>query len=637
MTLYSMKMRASRNENGKPVHVSGAEKILAQKEIHDNASALIERALFHSKGSADFINLKIEEIHPGELSYVEALPFTTRDVKTAEEGRSVILELLDKLGIKNGREILSRFSETYDMRGAMLLNADTLERMEPDTERGIRATYMDAEHSPERSVCNDKNHFQEAIVLASKVISAPHIIAEICMSDDPDYVTGYVAAEAIGYVRITKLKEKGCPDGGRIFLFRGSSEDAKETIKYLEKQKVLVKNAPLSPCSQKVFDPWEAIRKDISQRKAANLYRTTRVIDTAQTAHVRSDGKPLLLLASNSYLGLSDEPRVKEAAIEAVREYGVGSGGSRLTTGTLPLHEKLERDLAAFKGTEAAILFNTGYMANVGILSALGKSGAVIFSDELNHASIIDGCRLGHTRTVVYKHNDMKDLEEKLKAASAPFGVIVSDAVFSMDGDVANLPEIISLSKKYNLLSMVDEAHATGVIGKTGHGIVEYYGNNVHPDILMGTMSKSLASEGGFVCGDNLLIDYLRNTARSFIFSTSLGPAALAAADEALHIIEDEPERVAQLQRNTKVFIKALAENGITTESSSAIVPIIIGDEGSALKAAQALYDDGIFLTAIRYPTVAKGTARLRAAIMATHTEAELTAAAQKIAKAVKQ
>ena len=342
-------------------------------------------------------------------------------------------------------------------------------------------------------------------------------------------------------------------------------------------------------------------------------------------------------MASNSYLGLSDEPRVKEAAIEAVREYGVGSGGSRLTTGTLPLHEKLERDLAAFKGTEAAILFNTGYMANVGILSALGKSGAVIFSDELNHASIIDGCRLGHARTVVYKHNDMKDLEEKLKAVSAPFGVIVSDAVFSMDGDVANLPEIISLSKKYNLLSMVDEAHATGVIGKTGHGIVEYYGNNVHPDILMGTMSKSLASEGGFVCGDNLLIEYLRNTARSFIFSTSLGPAALAAADEALHIIEDETERVAQLQRNTKVFIKALAENGITTESSSAIVPIIIGDEGAALKAAQALYDDGIFLTAIRYPTVARGTARLRAAIMATHTEAELTAAAQKIAKAVKQ
>ncbi|MDY6294902.1 MAG: 8-amino-7-oxononanoate synthase [Schwartzia succinivorans] len=610
---------------------------MAQKEIHDNASALIERALCHSKGSADFINLKIEEIRPGELSYVEALPFTTRDVKTAEEGRAVILELLDKLGIKNGREILSRFSETYDMRGAMLLNADTLERMEPDTERGIRATYMDAEHSPERSVCNDKNHFQEAIVLASKVISAPHIIAEICMSDDPDYVTGYVAAEAIGYVRITKLKEKGCTDGGRIFLFRGSSEDAKETIKYLEKQKVLVKNAPLSPCSQKVSDPWEAIRKDISQRKAANLYRTTRVIDTAQTAHVRSDGKHLLLLASNSYLGLSDEPRVKEAAIEAVREYGVGSGGSRLTTGTLPLHEKLERDLAAFKGTEAAILFNTGYMANVGILSALGKSGAVIFSDELNHASIIDGCRLGHARTVVYKHNDMKDLEEKLKAVSAPFGVIVSDAVFSMDGDVANLPEIIGLSKKYNLLSMVDEAHATGVIGETGHGIVEYYGNNTHPDILMGTMSKSLASEGGFVCGDNLLIDYLRNTARSFIFSTSLGPAALAAADEALHIIEDEPERVAQLQRNTKVFIKALAENGITTESSSAIVPIIIGDEGAALKAAQALYDDGIFLTAIRYPTVARGTARLRAAIMATHTEAELTAAAQKIAKAVKQ
>ena len=636
LTLYSMKMRASRKENGQSFHVSGAEKILAQKEIHENATALIERALHHAKGSADFINLKIEEIGPNELEYVEALKTSTRDVATAEEGRGVILELLESLGITNGNDILAHFSETYEMRGAMLLNVDTLERLEPDKDRGIRATYMDAEHRPERSASDAKNHFQEAIVLASKVIATPHIVAEICMSDDPDYVVGYVAAKSIGYVRITKLKAMGCPDGGRIFLFRGDNKDAEETIRYLEKQKVLVRHAPLSPFPKASADPWKVIREDVAHRKEANLYRTMRVIDSAQTAHVRAGGKDLLLLASNSYLGLTDEPRITAAACAATQEYGVGSGGSRLTTGNLPLHEKLEQDLAAFKGTEAALLFNTGYMANLGILSALGKSGAVVFSDELNHASIIDGCRLGHAHTVIYKHNDMADLEEKLKTIAPSFGVIVSDAVFSMDGDVANLPEIVRLAKKYHVLSMVDEAHATGVIGKTGHGIVEYFGGTAQPDILMGTMSKSLASEGGFVCGNRLLMDYLRNTARSFIFSTSLGPAALAAADTALSIISQEPERVARLQENTKAFIDALAENGMKTQSNSAIVPIIIGDEGRAMKVAQTLYDEGIFLTAIRYPTVAKGTARLRAAIMATHTEDELRRAAKKIAEAIK-
>ena len=632
MTLYSMKMRASRTENGKSEHISGAERILPESALIENAGAMIDRALHHAKGRADYIQVKIEEARTEEIEYVEALPVSTVETENAEEGRKAIISLLRKIGIENGDAVLRKFHETYNMRGAMLLDVDTLERLEPDPARGIRATYMDAEHGENRAACTVKNHFQEAIVLASKVSSAPHILAEICVSDDPGYVTGYVASKKTGYVRITRLKEKDDPNGGRIFLYRGSRNDVPKTIAYLEKKKILVKNAPASPSSMPSADPWRVLAEDIRRRKDSGLYRTIKTLESAQSAHVRAKGHSLLMLASNSYLGLIDHPRVKRAAAEAVQRFGGGSGGSRLTTGSLPIHDELESAISRFKGTEATLLFGTGYMANVGILSALGRKDAIIFSDELNHASIIDGCRLARARTVIYRHADMRDLEAKIRAVRPSFGVIVADAVFSMDGDVAPLPEIIALAKKYGLLSMVDEAHATGVIGKTGRGLAEHFGLKEKPDVVMGTLSKALASEGGFVSGRQLLIDYLRNTARSFIFSTSQSPATLAAAKEALAILEEEPERVARLQENTRAFVDALAENGVETSSESAIVPIIVGDEWRALQAANQLYDEGIFLSAIRYPTVAKGSARLRAAMMATHTEDELRAAAAKIA-----
>ena len=637
MTLFSMKMRASRTEGDTTSHVSGAEKILSEAELAENAGALIGRALHHAKGDADYIQLKIEKAAPEAIAYIDALPVRTVEAADAAEGRAAILSLLHELGLSNGEAIMEKFHETYAMRGAMLLDADTLERLEPDHARGIRATYMDAEHAPSRPADGGKNHFQEAIVLASKVANAPHIVAEICVSDDPDYVTGYVASKTTGYVRITKLKALGDPDGGRIFLYRGPREDVPKTIAYLEKQMVLVKNAPTSPTKQPPADPWRVLSENLEQRKAAGLYRSITTIDSPQSAHVTVGGKNFLMLASNSYLGLTDEPRVLRAASEAALRFGAGSGGSRLTTGSLPLHDELEKAISAFKGTEATLLFDTGYMANVGILSALGTKDATIFSDELNHASIIDGCRLSRARVVVYRHADMADLEAKIKAARPGFGVIVTDAVFSMDGDVAPLPDIMALAKKYGLLSMTDEAHATGVIGKTGRGIVEYFGLKEQPDVMMGTLSKSLASEGGFVSGRSLLIEYLKNTARSFIFSTSQSPANLAAAREALAIVEKEPERVACLQENTRVFIAALRENGVHAKSDSAIVPIVIGDERRATEAAKRLYDEGIFLSAIRYPTVAKGSARLRAAIMATHTKSELREAAAKIAAVVSE
>ena len=628
MALYSLKMRAEKSA-GKREHVSGAEKILQEEELPEHLAALLSRALHHAKGRADFVNFKVESIAPEAVEHLPALPVSTVEVETPAEGRRVIIDALGKLGLKNGEAILAKFSETYGMRGAMLLDADTLERLEPDAERGLRATYMDAERAA-KGASDCKNHFAEAVVLATKVVHAPHIVAEICVSDDPDYVTGYVAAPSLGYRRITKLKEAGSPDGGRIFLYRGPRDGVAETIRYLEKQCVLVSGVPDSPAGNvRPQGMEEMLAEELAAKQAR---REMHEIDSAQAAHVTVGGAEKLLLASNNYLGLVDHPRLKRAAQEAVERYGCGSGGSRLTTGTLPLHTKLEEELAAFKGTEAALLFDTGYMANVGILSALGQKGAVFFSDELNHASIIDGCRLSRAKTVVYRHSDMQDLEEKLAAHAHCPGVIVSDAVFSMDGDIADLPRILELARKYHVWSMVDEAHSTGVIGGTGRGICEHFHLREKPDVLMGTLSKALASEGGYVCGSRLLIDYLKNTARSFIFSTSQSPANLAAASAALQLLQEEPGRCARLQENVRVFCAALAEHGVEARSETAIVPLIIGEESLAVKIAKNLERQGILVSAIRYPTVAKGAARLRVALAATHTEEELKSAAARIA-----
>ena len=635
MALYSLKMRAEKSA-GKREHVSGAEKILQEEELPEHLAALLSRALHHAKGKADFVNFKVEAIAPEAVEHLSALPVSTVEVETPAEGRRVIIDALGKLGLKNGEAILAKFSETYGMRGAMLLDADTLERLEPDAERGLRATYMDAERTA-KGASDCKNHFAEAVVLATKVVHAPHIVAEICVSDDPDYVTGYVAAQSLGYCRITKLKEAGSPDGGRIFLYRGPRGGVAETIRYLEKQCVLVSGVPDSPAGNvRPQGMEEMLAEELAAKKARHLCREMHEIDSAQAAHVTVGGAEKLLLASNNYLGLVDHPRLKRAAQEAVERYGCGSGGSRLTTGTLPLHTKLEEELAAFKGTEAALLFDTGYMANVGILSALGQKGAVFFSDELNHASIIDGCRLSRAKAVVYHHSDMKDLEEKLAAHAQCPGVIVSDAVFSMDGDIADLPHILELARKYHVWSMVDEAHSTGVIGGSGRGICEHFHLREKPDVLMGTLSKALASEGGYVCGSRLLINYLKNTARSFIFSTSQSPANLAAASEALHLLQEEPQRVARLQENVRVFCAALAEHGVEARSETAIVPLIVGEESLAVKIAKDLERQGVLVSAIRYPTVAKGAARLRVALAATHTEEELKSAAARIASCMR-
>ncbi len=638
--LFSLKMRASAHLDGKDCHISGVEKILSKEQLPDVARALVSRGMNHAKGDADFLNLKIEELLPEAILYLDAPPVTTIEVDSWQEGLREVERFLREEGIDNIDGIMQRLQESYAMRGAMLLDIHTLERLEPDQARGVRATYMDCERTDNTPLSDVKNHFAEAIVLAAKVMNCPGVVGEICISDDPDYVTGYVASKRAGYRRITRMKPLGSEQGGRIFLFDSTLASPADAIHFLEKQPVIVRTVarPFGPgeigCAQRAHK-LTRFREKLATLRENNLFRTMRAIESAQAAHIVSGGREMVLMSSNSYLDLTAHPLMKQCCMEALEKYGFGAGGSRLTTGNTDLHEKLERKIASFKGTEAAVLFNTGYTANTAIIAALADKESVVFSDELNHASIIDGCRLSRAKIVIYRHNDMADLEAKIRENPCVNGLVVSDAVFSMDGDILPFPRFLDICEKYDLLSMIDEAHSTGVLGEQGHGIQEHFHESRYPDILMGTLSKAVGAEGGYAACSQLLADYLRNTARGFIFSTAMSPVTAEAALTGLELIEQEPGRVQRLQRNIACFCEVLREGGLNVSSETPIIPIVIGDEGRALAVAQQLYEAGILIPAIRYPTVAKGSARLRVSLMATHTEAELRRVASLICQAI--
>ena len=622
--LFAVKMRAAREG----AHISGAERIVKARDIPALAAALAERALHHAKGVPDEIHVKVEAAE--NIERLVSLPVSTYVTHTPAEGRAVAARLLSSAGITRIDEILARFSETYGMRGAMLLDADTLERLEPDPERGVRATYMDAVFNGQDARCpsgdvRKKNHFAEAVVLATKVANAPGIVGEICVSDDPDYVTGYVATKEIGYCRITTVKEMGDPCGGRIFLYRGPREGVAETIRYLQKQCVLVdwraRGADVPVAVTSAALPFEeALGAELREVAEQGLLRVCRERPTE-----------MLSFASNDYQNLAGDPRLKAAACEAIQRSGAGAGASRLVTGTLPEHVRLERHLASFKGTEDAVVWATGYMANVGTISALVGKGDAVFSDALNHASIIDGCRLSRADVFVYRHADMDDLAHQLDAAGPRRRkLVVSDAVFSMDGDLLDLPAFLAACRQAGAVSMIDEAHATGVVGATGRGLTEHYG--CKPDIILGTLSKALGSEGGFVCASRTVCDYLRNRSRAFIFSTAPDPGAMAAAYAALSVLEAEPWRAPELRAKVAHFVAALNAAGVECSTQSAIVPILIGDERMACEVSAALEREGVLVPAIRYPTVARGAARLRAAVDAGKSDADLERAAALIA-----
>lgn len=352
---------------------------------------------------------------------------------------------------------------------------------------------------------------------------------------------------------------------------------------------------------------------------------------------VRRDDKEYLMMASNNYLGLTFDERVIEGAIKGAQQYGTGSGGSRLVSGTFPLFTDFERELAKFKNTEKALVFNTGYMANVGTISAIADKNTIIFSDALNHASIIDGCRLSRGSVKAYNHCDVDELKYLLKEVERNTRkLIVTDGVFSMDGDIAPLDKLYELSREYNALLMVDDAHATGTIG-SGHGTAAYYGLEKEVDIQLGTLSKSLGSVGGYVAANSTIIDYLVNMSRSFIFSTALSPADIGAALAALHVLESDTSVLRRLQNNVNYMADCLNSIGIYATNDTPIFPILIGSNEDTLTVSNYLYNAGIIGTAIRPPTVPVGESRIRLTVTAAHNKEQIDYVCQSLHNALKQ
>ncbi|MEK7274567.1 MAG: 8-amino-7-oxononanoate synthase [Candidatus Desantisbacteria bacterium] len=368
------------------------------------------------------------------------------------------------------------------------------------------------------------------------------------------------------------------------------------------------------------------LTKELEQLKTNNLYRLPQTLELRQGTSVFINGQKYLLLCSNDYLGLSNHPRLIEASLAAVHEYGTGSGASRLICGSLKIHAQLEQGVALFKQTEDAAIFSSGYMANLGVISSLMNKGDLIIMDRLNHASLIDGARLSGAHLRVYPHQNMTVLKRILSSSSIyRRRMIVTEGIFSMDGDIASLPEIVDMAKYYQSMVMVDDAHATGVLGKNGHGSAEYFGLEGEIDIQMGTFSKAIGGFGGFVAGKKVLIDYLKNTARSFIYSTSMPPSDAAVSLKGLEVVQTEPEWRKMLWNNADYLRQKIHQTGLNTlNSTTQIIPVLTGSNEDTLQMAGYLYKHGIFAPGIRPPSVPKGKGRIRLSVMAAHTREEL-------------
>jgi 8-amino-7-oxononanoate synthase len=358
---------------------------------------------------------------------------------------------------------------------------------------------------------------------------------------------------------------------------------------------------------------------------SAEMYPYFRVIESAQDPEVTVNGKKMIMVGSNNYLGLTNNPEVKKAAVEAVKKYGSGCAGSRFLNGTLYLHVKLEEKLARFIRKEAALVFSTGFQVNLGVISSLVGKEDIVIIDKMDHASIIDGCRLSFGEIKKFRHNDMADLERILKENNNRKKFIVVDGVFSMEGDIINLPAVIELARRYKARVMVDDAHGIGVLGKTGRGTAEHFGLEKEVDLIMGTYSKSLASIGGFISGEEKVIHYIKHFARSLIFSASPPPASVAAVSAAVDIIENEPERIEKLWKNTRKMHKGFRALGFELGASETpIIPIMVGDDLIAFKMAMMLQQEGVFANVAVNPAVPQGKALIRTSYMATHTDEHL-------------
>lgn len=373
-------------------------------------------------------------------------------------------------------------------------------------------------------------------------------------------------------------------------------------------------------------DPLRYLDDELKALREAGVYRPLRVLETAQASRVRMDGREVVTLSTNNYLGLTTHPRLRDAAARAVAELGVGSGAVRPIAGTMSLHEDLERRLAVFKRVEAALTFQSGFTANLAVIPVLVGEGDVVISDELNHASIIDGIRLSRAERRVYPHRDLEALEGHLAGArDARRRLVVTDGVFSMDGDIAPLPGIVERAERYGAIVMVDDAHASGVLGRNGRGTVDHFGLHGRVHVQVGTLSKAIGAVGGYVAGSRTLREVLIHRARPFLFSTSHPPSVAATCIAALDVLEGEPERLERLWENTRFFKAGLRDLGFDTGASETpITPVIVGSEALAVQLSDGLWDSGVFAQAIVFPMVPRGRARVRTIVTAGHSREEL-------------
>jgi glycine C-acetyltransferase len=379
-------------------------------------------------------------------------------------------------------------------------------------------------------------------------------------------------------------------------------------------------------------NPLGYLSEQLQAWKEAGSYQRLRELESACEPVCRFDGREVINLASNNYLALANHPKLIEATIEATRRYGAGSGAVRTISGTMTLHVELEERIAAFKNVEACVVFQSGFAANSGTVSAVLGPEDHIISDELNHASIIDGCRLSKAKIHVFPHKDTSVAESKLAALKDSAGrkLLITDGVFSMDGDIGPLPKLVELAERYGAIMMIDDAHSSGVLGRNGRGTVDHFGLHGRVDIQVGTLSKAIGVLGGYVCGSRDLIDYLHHRARPFLFSTSHPPGVAAACLAAFDILENEPERIERLWMNTRRFQANLQAAGFSTGSSETpITPIHIGDAAKAFQFSRELFDAGVLATGIGFPTVPQGKARIRAIVTAGHTSDQLDRAAE--------
>jgi glycine C-acetyltransferase len=397
-----------------------------------------------------------------------------------------------------------------------------------------------------------------------------------------------------------------------------------------------------STAPQTIRPQLQYLHDAIEDLKVKHLYFKLKVLEGEQKPIAKFDGKEVINLSSNNYLGLTTHPRLRRAAIDATRKFGVGSGAVRTIAGTMKMHIDLEEQIARFKKAEACVVFQSGFTANAGTVSAiLGKEDLVI-SDELNHASIIDGCRLSRATIKVFKHKDAADCERVLQESKDWNGkkLLISDGVFSMDGDIADLPALCDLAEKYGCIMMVDDAHASGVLGSRGRGTIDHHNCHGRVDIQVGTLSKAIGSVGGYVCGSRDLIDFLQQRARPFLFSTSHPPSVTASCQSAFELLDSEAgdKLIKKLWANTKFFKRRLKKLGFNTgKSETPITPIMVGDAAKAFQFSQELFDEGVFAGAIGFPTVPEGKARLRTIVTATHKRADLERAAETIERVGKR